>query len=141
MDLSTDELLSLLSDQSRSEMARLEAEQTRANEFKWILHQIEYLQQVIREGFEDFSTEIVELTERQEARYAELSEKILEVEKAILGPDSHQRSLKRRLLLVQDELDRLREEKAKKAGEIDIALDRRIEGLQIEIADIRNELK
>lgn len=122
-------------------MARLEAEQTRANEFKWILHQIEYLQQVIREGFEDFSTEIAELSDSQEERYAELSQKILELEKAILGPDSHQRSLKRRILLLQNELDRLQEEKAKRAGEISISLDRRIEELQAEILEIRSELE
>lgn len=121
-------------------MARLEAEQTRANEFKWILHQLEYLQQVIREGFEDFSTEITEQAERQEARYIELSEKVLEIEKLILGPDLHQRSLKRQLLLLQNELDRRKEEKAKRAGEINIRLDRRIEELQAEIETIKCEL-
>lgn len=121
-------------------MARLEAEQTRANEFKWILHQVEYLQQVIREGFEDFSAEITEQADRQEARYIELSEKVLEIEKLILGPDLHKRSLKRQLLLLQNELDRCREEKAERAGEINIRLDRRIEELQSETGKIKCEL-
>ena len=140
MDLSTNELLSLLSDQSRAEMARLEAEQTRANEFRWILHQIEYLQQVIRESFEDFATEMSDQADKQEVRFVELSAKILELEKLILGPDRHQSSLKRQLIMLQDECDRCREEKAKLAGQVNIALDRRIEELQSEIDKIRKEL-
>ena len=123
MDLSTEELLALLSDQTRAEMARLEAEQTRANEFRWILHQIEYLQQVVREGFEDISTRVSEL------------------EDIILSSDHRLASLKRQLAINTKTLNALQEEQARRAGGINIALDNQIETVQTEIDKIEQEIK
>lgn len=122
MDLSTEELLALLSDQTRAEMARLEAEQTRAREFTWILHQIEYLQQVIREGFEDISTRISEL------------------EDIVLSSDHRRASLRRQLVVNLKTLSAFQEERALRADEINVALDNRIETLRTQIDQIKQEL-
>jgi len=104
-------------------MARVELEQQRTHELRWILKQIEYLQQVVREGFEDFS------------------ERLVEIEEIILGSDYRTASLRRQLAINQKTLNMLQEEKALRAGEINISLDNKIESLKAEIAKIEDEVE
>jgi Mg2+ and Co2+ transporter CorA len=116
MDLSTEEILSLLSERARAEISR-------STEYRFILQQIQYLTETVREGFEDFADQITEL------------------EEMILSSDYRQASLKRQLATHYKNLNTLQEEKAKRGGEINISLDNRIETLQEEIEKIQKELK
>lgn len=115
MDIETRAILDLLSERARAEFDR-------TAEYRFILHQLQYTQQVIREGFEDFSNRLSEL------------------EDVILSSDYRQASLRRQLAANLKTLNALEEARAKRAGEIDVGLDNRIEELRADIKVIKKEL-
>lgn len=115
MDIETKAILDLLSERARAEFDR-------TAEYRFILHQLQYTQQVIREGFEDFSNRLSEL------------------EDVILSSDYRQASLRRQLAANLKTLNALEEARAKRAGEIDVGLDNRIEELRADIKVIKKEL-
>jgi len=115
VDVETEAILQLLSERARAEMDR-------TAEYQFILRQLQYTQQVIREGFEDISTRISEL------------------EDIVLSDDHRHASLRRQLAANLKTLNALQEERAQRAGEINVALHNRIETLRTEIENIKQEL-
>lgn len=103
-----------------SERARAEFDRTA--EYRFILQQLQYTQQVIREGFEDFSSRLAEM------------------EELILSSDHRRASLRRQLAANLKTLNALEEARAKRAGAVDVALDNQIEALRIQIDQIEREL-
>ena len=123
MDIETDELLQLLSDRVKAEMARTTIEEQRAAELRWLFKQQEYLLAAVREYFE------------------ELAERITGLEELILSSDHRLASLRRQLAGNVKTLSALEEERAQRAGEINVALDNRIESLRAEIIGIESEIE
>lgn len=115
MDIETEAILNLLSERARAEMDR-------TAEYQFILRQLQYTQQVIREGFEDFSNRLAEL------------------EELILSSDHRRASLRRQLAANQKTLNALQEARAERAGAVDVALDRQIEAVKAQIEEIEREL-
>jgi hypothetical protein len=123
MDIETDELLTLLSDRVKAEAARAEAEQQRISEIQWLLKQQEYLLATIREFF------------------AEIAQRIDDIELLILSGDLRQRSLQKQLAQELVNLNHLQEERARRGDESSVWLKNQIVEIEERIGKINQELR
>lgn len=122
MNIETDELLTLLSERVRAEMARTEAEQQRALEIGWILRQQELIIATMQEFF------------------AEMSQRIDDLEELIISKDSRIIQLKKQLHQWITNLDKLKLEKARRGGELSLSLENQIRQAEMEIEKITAKL-
>src|SRR3989304_5787408 len=99
VDIDTDELLTLLSDRVKAEMVRVEVEQQRMVEMRWLFKQQAYLLATVQEFF------------------TEIAQRIENLEETLLSRDARRRSLRLQLIQERLNLNKLQEDRARRGSE------------------------
>ena len=146
MDIEIDELLSLLSDRIKAEMAQDELDNQRNSKIRVLLKQQEYLLAAIREFFTEFAERVEGLEDqlvnkKSNDLLSKIIQRIDDLETLIGSGDLRYKSLQKQLAQEVLNLSRLQEEQASLGGQTSNRLLNQLAETRKRIERIKEEME